>query len=84
MEKFLHHGSVERVLYRGSMEDYADSLFGIKPHNDSYTMEAWRCFNEGNASEDYPKVKVIKKDLLGAILAECVSTREIGPKTTRR
>ena len=34
-EKFLHHGGVERVLYRGSMDDYADPLFGIKHHNDS-------------------------------------------------
>ena len=34
-EKFLHHGGVERVLYHGSMDDYADPLFGIKHHNDS-------------------------------------------------
>ena len=34
-EKFLHCGSVERVLYCGSMDDYADPLLGIKHHNDS-------------------------------------------------
>ena len=40
VEKFLHHGSMERVLYRGSMDDYADSLLGIEHHNDSYVVEA--------------------------------------------
>ena len=39
-EKFLHHESVERVLYHGSIEDYADPLSGIKHHNDSYIVEA--------------------------------------------
>ena len=34
-EKFLHHGSVEKILYRGSIEDCADLLLGIKHHNDS-------------------------------------------------
>ena len=33
MEKFLHHGSVERVLYCGSMDDYTDPLLGIEHHN---------------------------------------------------
>ena len=33
MEKFLHSGSVERVLYRGSMDNRADPLLGIKHHN---------------------------------------------------
>ena len=33
MEKFLHHGSVERVLYRGSMDNCADPLLGIEHHN---------------------------------------------------
>ena len=41
-EKFLHHGSVERVLHCGSIEDYVDPLLGIKHHNDSYAMVAWR------------------------------------------
>ena len=35
LEKFLHCGCVERVLYRGSMDDYADPLLGIKYPNDS-------------------------------------------------
>ena len=34
-EKFLHRGSVEKVLHCGSMDDCADSLLGIKHHNDS-------------------------------------------------
>ena len=42
-EKFLHHESVERVLYLGSIEDYANPLSGIKHYNDSYTVEAWQC-----------------------------------------
>ena len=42
MEKFLHRGSAERVLYRGSMDDYADPLLGIKHHNASYVMVGWR------------------------------------------
>ena len=42
VEKFLHGGSVERVLHRGSLEDCADPLLGIKHHNDYYAMEAWR------------------------------------------
>ena len=33
MEKFLHYGSVERVLYCGSIEDCADPLLDIKDHN---------------------------------------------------
>ena len=40
-EKFLHCGSVERVLYQGSMDDYADPLLGIEHHNDSYAVEVW-------------------------------------------
>ena len=51
MEKFLHRGSAERVLYRGSLDDYVDPLLGTKHHNDShamvvlrssYTVEAWK------------------------------------------
>ena len=34
-EKFLSRGSVERVLYHGSIDDCADLLLGIKNHNDS-------------------------------------------------
>ena len=34
-EKFLHCGSVERVLRLGSIEDCANPLLGIKHHNDS-------------------------------------------------
>ena len=52
VEKFLHCGSVESVLYRGSIEDCADSLLGIKHHNrlleqdrrSSYAMEVWEGF----------------------------------------
>ena len=42
MEKFLHRGSAERVLYRGSLDDYVDLLLGIEHHNDSYAVEVWR------------------------------------------
>ena len=42
MEKFLPRGSAERVLYRGSMEECTDPLLGIKHHNDSCAMEAWK------------------------------------------
>ena len=42
MEKFLHHGNVERVLYCGSVEDCADLLLGIKHYNDSYAVVVWR------------------------------------------
>ena len=41
-EKFLHHGSAERVLYRRSMDDCANPLFGIKHHKDSYAVKVWR------------------------------------------
>ena len=34
-EKFLYHGSVERVLHHGSIEDGVDSFLAIKHHNDS-------------------------------------------------
>ena len=34
-EKFLHRGSVEKVLRHESVEDCADPLLGIKDHNDS-------------------------------------------------
>ena len=34
-KKFLHYESVEKVLHCGSMDDCADSLLGIKHHNDS-------------------------------------------------
>ena len=34
-EKFLHRGSVERVLRSGSVEDCADPLLCVKHHNDS-------------------------------------------------
>ena len=37
-EKPLHCASVEKVLYRGSMDNYADPLLGIKHYNGSYTM----------------------------------------------
>ena len=40
--KFLHRGNVERVLHHGSMDDCANPLLGIKHHNDSCTVEAWR------------------------------------------
>ena len=42
MEKFLQHGTVDRVHYRGSMDDCTDLLLGTEHHNDSYTTEAWR------------------------------------------
>ena len=42
MEKFLPRGSAERVLYRGSLDDYVDLLLGIEHHNDSYAVEVWR------------------------------------------
>ena len=42
VEKFLHRGIAERVLYRGSMDDCANPLLGIEHHNDSNVMEAWR------------------------------------------
>ena len=32
-EKFLYHGTVERILHRGSIEDCADPMLGIKHHN---------------------------------------------------
>ena len=41
-EKFLHRGSVERVLHRRSMDDCANLLLGIEHHNDSYAVKAWR------------------------------------------
>ena len=49
-EKFLYRGSVERVLHCGSMDDYADLLFGIEHHNrlleqerrSSNTLEVWK------------------------------------------
>ena len=41
MGKFLHRGSVERVLHCGSMDNYAYSLLGIEHHNDSYVVEMW-------------------------------------------
>jgi len=84
VEKFLHCGSVESILYRGSIEDCANSLLGIKYHNDSYTVEAWQCFKERNTSKDYPKVNMFKKDPLGAILIQCVLTRETGLKIAQR
>ena len=40
--KFLHRGSVARVLHCGSIEDCAYPLLGIEQHNDSYAMEKWR------------------------------------------
>ena len=42
-EKFLNRGSAERVLYHRSVDDCADPLLGIKYHNDSYAVEAWKC-----------------------------------------
>jgi len=33
-EKFLYHGSVERVLHHRSIEDCVDPLLGIKHPND--------------------------------------------------
>ena len=44
-EKFLNRGSMERVLYRGRMDDCADPLLGIEHHKDSYSVEAWRSSN---------------------------------------
>ena len=49
MEKFLHRGSVQMVLYGGSMDNCTDPLLGIKHHNklleqeirSSYTEEVW-------------------------------------------
>nr|POF25098.1 hypothetical protein CFP56_59167 [Quercus suber] len=41
-EKFLHRGSLERVLYRGSMDVCVDPLLDITHHNDSCTVEVWR------------------------------------------
>ena len=38
--KFLHRGSVERALCRGSLDDCADPLFGIKHRRYSYTIKA--------------------------------------------
>ena len=34
-EKFLHRGSVERILRHESIEDCMDPFLGIKHHNDS-------------------------------------------------
>ena len=34
-EKFLHRESVDRALCSGSIKHCADSLLGIKRHNDS-------------------------------------------------
>ena len=42
MEKFLRHGSVQKVLHRGSIEDCAYPLFGIEQHNDSNVVKKWR------------------------------------------
>ena len=42
MGKFLHRGSVQRVLHRGSIEDCVDLLLGIEHYNDSYVVEVWR------------------------------------------
>ena len=33
---------MERVLCRGSMDDFADPFLGIEHHKDSYIVEAWR------------------------------------------
>nr|POE76421.1 hypothetical protein CFP56_19868 [Quercus suber] len=37
-EKFLHHGCVEKVIYRGGMGDCSDPLLGIKHNNDIYAI----------------------------------------------
>ena len=42
MGNFLHHGSVEKVLHCGRVQDCAYRLLGIEHHNDSFTLEAWR------------------------------------------
>ena len=42
MEKFLCHGSVERVLCRGSIKDCAYPILGIAHHIDSYFGKMWR------------------------------------------
>lgn len=42
VEKFQHCGSVGRYLCHGSKDNWADSLFGIEHHNDSYTVVVWR------------------------------------------
>ena len=33
---------MERVLHHGSIKDCADPLLGIKHHNDSHALVAWR------------------------------------------
>ena len=43
-DKFLHRGSVEKVLHCGSMDDCADLLFGIEHHNRLLEQER-RSFN---------------------------------------
>ena len=42
MEKFLHCGSAKKVIYCGSMDDYANPLLGIEHHNDSCAAEMWK------------------------------------------
>ena len=44
MEKFRRHGSVERVLCRGSVEDCGYPLLGIVHHINSYFVKMWRSF----------------------------------------
>ena len=56
MEKFLHRGSVERVLHRGSKEDYTDLLLGIKHHNNSYAKEVWK----GSYTMEAQKIGLIR------------------------
>ena len=41
-KKFLHHGTAERFLFFGCMDDCANPLLGIDHHNDSNAVEVWR------------------------------------------
>ena len=48
-EKCLHHGSVESVLYHGSMDNFTNPLLCIENHNDSNIEKRgevptlWKC-----------------------------------------
>ena len=48
-KKCLHYGSVESVLYHGSINDFANPLLCIEHHNDSCTgkrgevLTPWKC-----------------------------------------
>ena len=73
MEKFLYCGSVERVPYLGSMDNYADPLLGIKLHNDSYAVETWRSSYivelwKGAYSVEAKKIVLIRYWVLSTII----------------